>query len=118
MFGDLDTDAFLGFGGGGTEVWGEDEIWQTAQGGICGKRFGFKDIECGGCDMIGAEGIDESEFIDETASGAIDDSDPGLRFGESLGVEHVLGLWGERHMHGDEVGFGEDGVEGIDEFDL
>ena len=64
------------------------------------------------------ESLDQRSFLDQFATRAVHDAHALFGLGQTLGIEHVLGLRGERHVHGDEVGLRDDGVEALDEFHL
>lgn len=101
--GDFDADAFLSFGGGGSEVWGEDDVRCVAQWGFGGGRLGFKNIKGGTGEVSGGEVVGEGLFIHEAASGAIDDAGTFFHASESFRVKHVTRFGGEGHVHGKEV---------------
>ncbi len=116
--GNFDADIFLGLCGAGSEVWREDDIRQCAEREVCRRRLDFEDIE-GGCgDLAGFEGLAEGGFVDETATGAVDDTNAFAAEGEPTGVEHVLRFRREGHVHRDEVGEREQSVEFFNELDL
>ena len=82
-----------------------DEILQTEQRTVFQSgRLDGEDIEGGPADLAVDQGLIEGLLVTDSAAGAVDEHRVLLHRREKLGGEQVLGLLGQRHMDGDEIG--------------
>ena len=58
--------AAAGFGGGGAEVWREDDVGALEAG--VDEGFLFEDIEAGAGNLLGFESVDEGGFVHDWAA--------------------------------------------------
>ena len=115
---DLDAHIFLCLRRARTEVRREDDVRQRTQREICGRRLDFVHIQRGCCDLAALQRIVQRLLVNEPAACAVDDPHALLRLREPLGVEHVLRLVRERHVHRDVVGKRHDFIEALDQLHL
>ena len=83
---------------------GKHEVRYIAVGPFGGNGFDLEDVEGGAPDLTTLESLGKDILIDQATTSAIDDSDAFLEERKLLATNHVLGLFGERHVHRDEVG--------------
>lgn len=104
---------------------GEDDVVESAEfrlpavelvieGSTVGARFGGKHVEGGTGEMTRLDGLDESGNVDDFAASVVDEVRPLLHLGELDGGYHVRRFWQLGDVKGDEVGFGEEVMEGVD----
>ena len=112
MLGDLDADIFLGLGGGGAEVRGEGDVLAEAEERVVGGgRLVFVDIEGATGDVAGVDGgLRGPSSSMRPPRAQLTTGRAVFMQGEAVGVENVVGVLGERHVQGDDVGTGEGGV--------
>ena len=114
----FDAHAFLGFRGGGPEVRSKDDVGRVAQRiGRVGRLL-LEDVDRRAGDVAGGKGFGQRLLVDQPAARAVDNAGALFEEGETLGVEHVAGFVGQRHVHGDEIGLREGVLEVFDQFDL
>jgi hypothetical protein len=100
--------ATAGLGGGGAEVWREDDVGALEAG--VNERFLFKDVEAGAGNFFGFEGVDESGFVYYGTARSVDEEGGRLHAEEFGRVEELASVGIERDVQRDEVGFGEERV--------
>ena len=86
---------------------------EQAQEGVIffGKRFGRINVDSGAGNFTGFNAFGNSFGIHATAAGAVDNAHAVLHFGNSFGVQHFFGFFGERSVDGDVIGFSQQSVK-------
>ena len=103
LFSHLQGHVFLRLGCGGTQMGGADNVWQVEQRIFrCG--FHFKHVKGGTSHMAGFQCLDQGRFVNQAATGAVDDANSLFGFGKVLGRQDIAGLIRQRNMQGDEIG--------------
>src|SRR5690242_2986709 len=74
LFSDLQRDVLLRLSGRGAEMRRADDVLQPKEWRLVG-RLGFEHIERGARDMAGLDRIRQGFFVDQTATGTVDDAD-------------------------------------------
>ena len=90
---------------------GGDDVLELEQRAV-GARLAGEDVEAGGGDPALLERHVERVLVDDAAAGGVDEHQAGLDLGELVLADEPDGLRGLRQVHGDEVGLGEQLVEG------
>ena len=82
---------------------GANHIGQVEQRAVC-CRLHFEHIE--GCPghMTRFQRLGQSDLIDQTTAGAVDDPHTGFHLGNRLSIQNIAGLLGFGHMQCDEIG--------------
>ena len=96
--GNFDADVFLGFCGGGAEVWGEDGFLSREEWEICWWWLDFVNIESDAREVAGIDGRFCSCFIDESAASAVYDECAGVHECDGFLVEDVFALRCHRNV--------------------
>ena len=81
-----------------------------------GAGLAGEDVEAGGRDLPGLEGVEEGGLVDDPAAGGVDEHQALLGRGELVGADQAHRLGGLGQVDAHEVGLGEQGVE-VDEAD-
>ena len=92
-----------------------DDVRQAKQRAF-GRGLDFEHVEAGTGDMAGLDGIGKRCLIHQTATGAVDDANAGLRLGDVVLAENAAGLVGHRHVQRDEISARQELVQ-LDLFD-
>ena len=72
--------------------------------------FAFEDVQGGAAESAFVQGGDEGGFVDDAASGGVDQVGAGFHGAQRGGVDEVAGVRGERGVHGYHVTGGEQGL--------
>ena len=75
-------------------------------------RFGGEDVEGGAGDRTVAERFGEGRLVDDPAAGDVDDAQAGLGLEQQFAADQAGRLGGLGQVDGEEVGLGDDLVEG------
>src|SRR3954470_181484 len=86
----------------------DDDVRQVVERRGGGKRLVAERVEDGATELAVLERSNQRTLVDEPAAGDVDEPGAGLDHGERVGVDHPLGLRGQRRGEDDEVGFGEE----------
>lgn len=97
-------------------MWGEDDVVEVEEGGVF-EGLVVEDVECCAGDVAGFDGVGESLFDDELATGAVDDADALFHDADGGLVDEALGLRRETDVEREIVGGFQDLVDG-DEGDV
>ena len=81
LFGHLQRDVFLRFGGGGAQMRGADDVRQAEKRAV-GGGFHLEHVQGGGGDMAGFQGLGQRRLVDQATAGAVDDADALLGLGD------------------------------------
>ena len=106
-------EAGSGIGCGPGNVWGDEAVFGVEKWVFRGRGFSGENINAGSGDFFIFEGCTEGDFVDELASGGVDEKGGGFHQGEGFGIDHLLIVTGERAMQGDNVTFPEQGFDGF-----
>ena len=110
LFGDLNRDIDLSLAGRCTEMRCADQVWSAEQGiFLC--RFFCKNVQRSASDMTRFQRILQGRLVDQAAACTVDDPDAGFGFRKRFRRQDVACLVGERRVHGDKVGAGEQIVQ-------
>jgi hypothetical protein len=122
---DLSTDHGLGLLRRSTDVRGEDEVRAgaklrgpsvegVAEVGSVRSGFGGEDIDGGTGEFATLEAVNEGRDVDDLAAGVVEEVSSVLHLGDLLGANEVGGFGKFGNVKGEEVGGGEELVEGVD----
>jgi hypothetical protein len=114
--GDLHAGAVLGLLGRRPEVGGDDGVRQPEQRRV-GLRLGVEHVDGGTGDDPVTQGIREVGLDDDATAGDVEQPRGRLHLGQPVAVEEPERLRRLRQVDGDEVGLGEDLVDGVHESD-
>src|SRR5690606_20548083 len=78
-----------------------------AKRAVCMERFGFKNVKCCATHLATVQCGDQVVLVDHAASAVVDEHDAFLAQAKSLGREKVAGLFIERDVESQDIGFGE-----------
>ena len=95
---DLNANAFLRFDSGCTKVRRQNEIWRAAQWRIGRQRFDLENVERRACDTPILQRLSQSAFINQSATGTVDDAHAAFCFLQTCRIENVARLGRERRM--------------------
>lgn len=68
------------------------------------RGFVFEDVEACAGELMRFEGGDEGVAVEDSAAGGVDEVGVGFHLGEFGFANHVMGVFGERAVQGDDVG--------------
>ena len=91
--------------GGSTQMRGYIDAGNPQQRVVSRDRLAGEYIHSSACYLAGQHCLTEVGLVDDAATGAIHQAHALLHAGHDILVDHVAGSVGERHVHGDEIGF-------------
>ena len=94
-----------------------DQIRQTEQGMGQIRRFLFENIQARAIEVAAFERPGQGVLIDQAAARHIDQHRPARHGRQPLRVDHMPGLFRQRHMQGDDIGLPAERCE-VDGFDI
>ena len=103
LLGDLQRHVLLRLDGRGAEMRRADEVGRAEQHVGLGRLLD-EDVEARAGDVAGHQQVAHRQLVDQTAARAVDDAHALLGLHQVGAAQDVLGLLGERRVHGDEVG--------------
>src|SRR5712692_1527202 len=101
--GDLDPDVLLRLLGAGAQVGRHDDLRQTAQRKVFGRRFGFVNVERGAGHLAALDRFVKVGLVDEAAAGAVDYPHARFHLREGGGTDQTFGFIAHWQVHGDEI---------------
>ena len=110
LLGDLHGNLFLRFLGRGAQMRGADHAWMPEQRVFLG-GFDRKNVQRCPAHVAGFQRGEQRQLVDQSTTGAVHQHHTLLHLVQCVGVDHVLGLRGFRHVQRDHVGLGEQLVE-------
>ena len=103
LLGHLQRHILLRFGGGGAQVRRRDHFLVAEQDIFLG-GLGLEHVQCRAGDMAIVQCSFQGMFVNQAATGAVDDAHALLGPGDGVGRQDVLGFRRHGHMQGDEIG--------------
>ncbi len=91
---------------------GADDVGHLPQRPVRPRRFGLIDVQGGAGHFAVLQGGQQGRLVDEAAPGAVDEAHSGLHLHEGFPAQQLGGVLGLGGMHGDEVGTGQEFVQG------
>ena len=99
-----------GYVGAAGQVGRDDQVGGIVHRVVGLGRFGAKHVGSGAGDLTLFEGSDQSGFVDQGTTGAVDEQRVVLHLAEGLVVEDAVVLGGGGGVERDDVGFAQQGV--------
>lgn len=89
----------------------DDHLRQVEQRAV-GARFAGEHVKTGSAHVAPADSVGQRRLVHQAAAGGVDDDDAGLGLGQCFFVDQTCGLGRLGQVHRDEVGAGQQVVQG------